>query len=345
MALISRARSCGGAVATCSALQEGTAESQALDRRRARERAFVRQRDAASADVWYLIDAQWLEVWKDFVGRGGALPGPIDNSRLVDGATGTPKRGLLPTRDYRGLSAVVWHYFLRQYGGGPEVARRELNLYAPEADPLLEVESVRIARERAAEERAFVRRHDSATADVWYLVDVEWLATWKRFVTGHGELPGPIDNSRLVNPRTGAPNPGLQASEDYRGVNSDVWQFWLQRYGGGPCVRRRVLELYSPTPEAFPYPGADSASAKGALAPRSPDAQGSRSSSSSSASTDLGRDACCSICLDAPKTHAFVPCGHQCVCARCADSLSSLDGACTCPLCRVPAFMVIKIIC
>ena len=40
-------------------------------------------------------------------------------------------------------------------------------------------------------------------------------------------------------------------------------------------------------------------------------------------------DLCC-VCQDAKKTHAFVPCGHKCVCANCAAKCE------TCPLCRTP---------
>ena len=36
----------------------------------------------------------------------------------------------------------------------------------------------------------------------------------------------------------------------------------------------------------------------------------------------------CVICLDAPKSRACVPCGHVCVCERCAAPLTH------CPICR-----------
>ncbi|EOD29113.1 hypothetical protein EMIHUDRAFT_456810 [Emiliania huxleyi CCMP1516] len=37
----------------------------------------------------------------------------------------------------------------------------------------------------------------------------------------------------------------------------------------------------------------------------------------------------CIVCWDAPATHIFVPCGHQCVCERCGAKLER------CPKCRV----------
>lgn len=41
----------------------------------------------------------------------------------------------------------------------------------------------------------------------------------------------------------------------------------------------------------------------------------------------------CVVCLSGPKSHAFVPCGHQACCGRCAAA--ALDGRMQrCPVCR-----------
>lgn len=46
------------------------------------------------------------------------------------------------------------------------------------------------------------------------------------------------------------------------------------------------------------------------------------------------RDACV-ICLQAPRTHALSPCGHQCVCVSCGARHRVATGAMAkCPLCR-----------
>lgn len=47
----------------------------------------------------------------------------------------------------------------------------------------------------------------------------------------------------------------------------------------------------------------------------------------------------CVICMDAPKTHIFSPCGHQCVCGACAHELQEHHekeggGELRCPVCR-----------
>ena len=43
----------------------------------------------------------------------------------------------------------------------------------------------------------------------------------------------------------------------------------------------------------------------------------------------------CCVCLDKQTTHAFVPCGHLCVCSSCAELLMRVDARC--PYCRARA--------
>jgi hypothetical protein len=52
----------------------------------------------------------------------------------------------------------------------------------------------------------------------------------------------------------------------------------------------------------------------------------------------------CVVCFDAPKDHAIVPCGHQCVCARCAEQLTKTRTP-TCPVCREPIRETMKVFC
>jgi hypothetical protein len=51
----------------------------------------------------------------------------------------------------------------------------------------------------------------------------------------------------------------------------------------------------------------------------------------------------CVVCFDAPKDHIIVPCGHQCVCARCAELLTKTRTP-TCPVCREP-IQTMKVFC
>jgi hypothetical protein len=43
----------------------------------------------------------------------------------------------------------------------------------------------------------------------------------------------------------------------------------------------------------------------------------------------------CVLCLDAPKDHVIIPCGHQCVCEACAEKLKKARNP-LCPFCRAP---------
>ena len=45
----------------------------------------------------------------------------------------------------------------------------------------------------------------------------------------------------------------------------------------------------------------------------------------------------CVVCLDAPATHAFVPCGHKCVCGPCGRQLGE------CPKCRAPVALLLRV--
>jgi hypothetical protein len=52
----------------------------------------------------------------------------------------------------------------------------------------------------------------------------------------------------------------------------------------------------------------------------------------------------CVVCFDAPKDHIIVPCGHQCVCARCAEQLTKTRTP-MCPVCREPIRETMKVFC
>ena len=50
-------------------------------------------------------------------------------------------------------------------------------------------------------------------------------------------------------------------------------------------------------------------------------------------------EASCVVCLDEPKTHALVPCGHQCVCGPCGRRLVGT----ICPICRAVVTMHMQV--
>jgi len=50
----------------------------------------------------------------------------------------------------------------------------------------------------------------------------------------------------------------------------------------------------------------------------------------------------CVICLSVPKTHAFVPCGHRCVCLPCGNDVLK-QASPFCPICRAEAKHLLQI--
>ena len=49
----------------------------------------------------------------------------------------------------------------------------------------------------------------------------------------------------------------------------------------------------------------------------------------------------CVVCMDAPQSHALVPCGHMCMCATCAERC--VETVKECPMCRAPAHQTFRI--
>ena len=50
----------------------------------------------------------------------------------------------------------------------------------------------------------------------------------------------------------------------------------------------------------------------------------------------------CLICMNGPQTHVFVPCGHQCVCEACSETIMS-EFSPACPVCRSPVEQTVKV--
>jgi len=56
---------------------------------------------------------------------------------------------------------------------------------------------------------------------------------------------------------------------------------------------------------------------------------------------DDGENELCAICMMREKTHLLVPCGHQCLCERCADIIATQSREC--PLCRGSVTLALKV--
>ena len=111
--------------------------------------------------------------------------------------------------------------------------------------------------------------------------------------------------------------------------------------------------------EAFETPGAPVSSltaARGATSsaelevPHEVDAARARRASDAGHESDNDTSAsdeahACVVCIGRPRTHAFVPCGHQCVCQKCCEAIMEQDGSLArcCPLCREPCRQAVRI--
>ena len=64
--------------------------------------------------------------------------------------------------------------------------------------------------------------------------------------------------------------------------------------------------------------------------------------SAAKAQDDLDEERMCCVCLEKPKTHALVPCGHVCACEGCAkDKIMATDGLC--PMCRTQSAQILQV--
>ena len=96
--------------------------------------------DSKENNLWYIINADWVSDWKNFVfnrpSRPGLIlpdigalpPGPINNNTLLKD-NGEVKMKLKPAVHYRGVNKKVWEAYMFIYGGGPQIVRKTLNIY------------------------------------------------------------------------------------------------------------------------------------------------------------------------------------------------------------------------
>lgn len=124
-----------------------TALVEDLPRRRKLEVSLIMKYDSATikrGQCWFMISTAWLARWIEFAAKGGELPGPIANGELLQdgwqsrrhsdeaGRPDVPREGLVLSKDYRGVSPMVWCLFVELHGLGdaPLLPRYLLDIYA-----------------------------------------------------------------------------------------------------------------------------------------------------------------------------------------------------------------------
>jgi len=114
--------------------------------------------------------------------------------------------------------------------------------------------------ERRLMEKKEVRALSDREGGRHYILSDSWVKKWVRFIrnspqkTGRGSYigvtpPGPVSNDDLLE-KDGTPKPNRRASVHFTFVNKDVWNFLLQQYGGGPCLKSSHCDLYNLDEEA-----------------------------------------------------------------------------------------------
>merc|ERR1712196_370884 len=107
-------------------VEEPEAPSDPMDQRKLKERQEVEATNPSNCpgkgEMWFLIDASWLRLWRKFTKPGSKdkPPGPITNHRLLL-KDGRPAPGLHPETHYCGINGSTWNYLFNVYGGGPEI--------------------------------------------------------------------------------------------------------------------------------------------------------------------------------------------------------------------------------
>lgn len=87
-----------------------------------------------------------------------------------------------------------------------------------------------------------------------YLIYNKWFGGWKSYAQESYEIhsnkpyayfsyerPGEIDNSKLIDPQTNTLRKNLYDNVDFIVLNEATWKYLLDKYGGGPEIKRSVI--------------------------------------------------------------------------------------------------------
>lgn len=80
------------------------------------------------ADSWYVLDAKWWQLWKDYVdydqlGSSGPCPPLIENTEIVEKDGLTLKKELRENYDYVVVHREVWEKLYAWYGSANSISR------------------------------------------------------------------------------------------------------------------------------------------------------------------------------------------------------------------------------
>ena len=178
-----------------------------------------------ASDIRFFVSRQWLNKFKTF-----AEPGPIDNRAWMCPHGGLPPRKwVMASRLVVPLPQQLWDYLFMKFGGGPACNHLyECDICRQAADQL--------ARRQNYELEAFSAYKDETTSTI-YAISMAWFRQWQLFVgTQSDDIPGPINNKTIANQTDGTVTRGVKPGSDYAQINSTLWKFFFNIYGGGPEI-------------------------------------------------------------------------------------------------------------
>lgn len=177
-----------------------------------------------ASDIRFFVSRQWLNKFKTF-----AEPGPIDNWALLCPHGGlSPRKASIASRLVVALPQPLWDFLFKKFGGGPACNHLfECDICRQVADAL--------ARRQNYELDAFSAYKDETTSTI-YAISMAWFRQWQLFVAGADEEPGPINNKTIANQTDQPISRGVKPGADYAQINSTLWKFFYNIYGGGPEI-------------------------------------------------------------------------------------------------------------
>lgn len=178
-----------------------------------------------ASDIRFFVSRQWLNKFKTF-----AEPGPIDNWALLCPHGGlSPRKASIASRLVVALPQPLWDFLFKKFGGGPACNHLfECDICRQAADSL--------ARRQNYELDAFSAYKDETTSTI-YAISMAWFRQWQLFVGAvNDEDPGPINNKTIANQSDNPVSRGVKPGADYAQINSTLWKFFYNIYGGGPEI-------------------------------------------------------------------------------------------------------------
>ncbi|XP_015586795.1 ubiquitin carboxyl-terminal hydrolase 20 [Cephus cinctus] len=175
------------------------------------------------SDLNFFVSRQWINRFQTF-----SEPGPIDNSDFLCPHGGVnPLRAQFVDKISMPIPQAVWEYLYKTFGGGPACT----HLYEC---PICEAKYESLQKRMQYEMEVFQRlNHNSDNPTAIYALAMAWLRRWQSFVRGkETQPPGPIDNSSIVVNKNG--QNVLKPGSDYGQIPEELWNFFINAYGGGP---------------------------------------------------------------------------------------------------------------